>query len=611
MILKFPENFGGEEHGLNDPGVETFMGDIGGYLAREAAQNSIDAAKQTPILLEFDVHDVPLVNLPCLADLRQVLHACKEFWKGNPKTIDFCERALNVLQQDKVKLLEYSDLQTSGLAGSDDDRQNSWYGLVRSGGASFKGEGQGGSFGIGKYAPFAASHLRTVYYSSLNHLGEYIFQGVSRLMTHVESSGNKTQGVGYIGDYHAEEKKFLSVRNPQRIPTLMKRKEHGTSVFVPGFRLGDDWETVLIRSVLANFWPAIHFERVMFRTCEHEITKDNLANYLNMYADDDDFDAHTYYQALTSAEKYQFAETIPPIGNVELYVALGHNLSKRVALTRATGMVVDFWEFRPRKAFCGLFVCQDEKGNKILSRLEPPRHDRWDPNRLSEEEYDGNALVKSLKAWIREQVKSIMPVDDSDEIFDEEVARYLPDDLDEEESFDSDQTGDEENRETFESVPTDAESMLIPLDPIRTGEAVGNEQGQQEGGDTGGDYSPAGGDGVATGGNLRETGDHGSKGSDDVVGIQSRIYPRDGQLVLILKADDGFDGEIRLFAVGEDGTEMAFDIKAAFDDNTGEVIACYRNTLSGFTIPASQAVKIRVSPVERETTSLKVVGHAS
>jgi hypothetical protein len=49
-------------------------------------------------------------------------------------------------------------------------------------------------------------------------------------------------------------------------------------------------------------------------------------------------------------------------------------------MVRKTGMVVFAKAFRSVVPFCGIFICKNEVGNKLLRDMEPPRHDVWDPD---------------------------------------------------------------------------------------------------------------------------------------------------------------------------------------------------------------------------------------
>ena len=107
-------------------------------------------------------------TLPDYKTLSNAIEACLSFWKknNNKKTVDFFERAKKVVEKKNVSVLRISDFNTKGLTGSDKDYNTPWQNLVKASGVSDKGDDAGGSFGIGKSAPFACSDLRTVFYAT-------------------------------------------------------------------------------------------------------------------------------------------------------------------------------------------------------------------------------------------------------------------------------------------------------------------------------------------------------------------------------------------------------------------------------------------------------------
>lgn len=142
---------------------------------------------------------------------------------GQFKTDVFCAKALSWTEGNELTVLEVSDYGTKGLNGADGERNGSWFGLVQSGGVSINQDDAGGAFGIGKKAPFAGSFARTVFYSTLNRSGGRAFQGVTTLTTHLDATGEKTQGAGFIGLVEAEAARCGSVRDPEQIPESFRR----------------------------------------------------------------------------------------------------------------------------------------------------------------------------------------------------------------------------------------------------------------------------------------------------------------------------------------------------------------------------------------------------
>lgn len=309
--LKFPLLNGGEDEGLNDAGIETFEGDIGDYIARECGQNTSDASVNGKAELHFDLLDMPIEKLPCLNNLTEVFESCGDYWKDDKKAVQFFQKGLATLTNTTLPVLKVSDYGTTGLTGEDTGRTSKWFGLVRSKGACNKGEGSGGSFGIGKYAPFAASALRTVYYYTKTDANE-AFQGISRLVTHCNDDGSETQATGYVGHYIFDESKhkYMSVRELSLIPSHFRRADNeiGTDIYIPVYRDIDNWKERLIISVLNNFWPAICLGNISFKVGEKLINKSNIDSCIEEYRNSTDYSAYRYFRAtpLYSCKTYAF-----------------------------------------------------------------------------------------------------------------------------------------------------------------------------------------------------------------------------------------------------------------------------------------------------------------
>ena len=162
-IWTFPPSKGGEDRGINDAGIETFKGNLEWYLARETIQNSVDARRypKRPVKVAFERLELKENELPGLQNLTETFEACLKFWGDDPDAAKFFTNALKLANKSKVSVLRISDTNTKGVKGEDHEKGEGWYKLVQCSGASGKASGSGGSFGIGKSAPFAASAMRT------------------------------------------------------------------------------------------------------------------------------------------------------------------------------------------------------------------------------------------------------------------------------------------------------------------------------------------------------------------------------------------------------------------------------------------------------------------
>ena len=171
----FSSYLNGEVKGLQDPGQNFFNGSYIKSLAREIAQNSLDAVeKGKPAMIEFSSFSIDKHQVPNYDELIDAFTKVKHTWRNqkDPKTSKFVEQGIEVLSSNTIRCLRISDFNTSGLTGINEAWGGNWNSLVKSSGASDKSSTSGGSFGIGKFATFVFSDIITVYYSTLNKDGE-------------------------------------------------------------------------------------------------------------------------------------------------------------------------------------------------------------------------------------------------------------------------------------------------------------------------------------------------------------------------------------------------------------------------------------------------------
>ena len=171
----FPSNNYGQIFGIADSGVETFKGTPIKSLAREICQNSLDAALENdePTRIEFRTFELDPRQIPDYNGLEDALNRALDFWsqQQSTKAKTFFKQALAVMHKPTITCLRISDFNTSGLVGSREEYNSPWCNLTKSSGASDKSGSNGGSFGIGKFAPYACSSLRTVFYSTSDKEG--------------------------------------------------------------------------------------------------------------------------------------------------------------------------------------------------------------------------------------------------------------------------------------------------------------------------------------------------------------------------------------------------------------------------------------------------------
>ncbi|KZS47059.1 hypothetical protein AWU65_14555 [Paenibacillus glucanolyticus] len=610
----FPSNNYGQITGLNDAGIETFRGNPWDSLAREINQNSCDAKDKNnpgPVEVHFNLSHIPLEYFPQKDEFIKILKSCLEYWKDNTKTTRFFENALSIMELDKIPFLKISDYNTTGLTGADDEYRGGWHNLIKSVGSSDKDSQSGGSFGIGKHAPFACSDLRTVFYGTKEvESGAAAFQGVAKLVTHLNEAGNPTQGTGYFG----EVEKNKPIVAAEDMYEFFTRSDVGTDIFIAGFNEHSGWEEKVIKSVLENFFIAILNERLIVRVGETTINANSLSGLLDKYTKNDpDCLSYQYYEAYTLSSRHHFPENdFFGLGEIDLFVLPGKDLPKRVAMVRGTGMkIYDKGSFRTPFKFAGVMIAKGEKINEFLRKIEPPTHNAWEPDRHEDPEY-AKGMIRKLYAWINERVRSISITNSLEDLDVEGLSQYLPDNYDAEvEAQPHSQHGSEGEKTTPKDIEIELNHRRMKpttFNGINEGyagndeTAAGTEDGKfsQNGenrssiGDTKGSEQ---GEGE---GNSRTSGedDKSDQGSSQRGGsldgkvnpissavnknlrlIHSRIFcmnPASGTYKVSMQTNEDGAGYIGIKVVGEVGGEAA-SVKSVVIQQTGESVDLKNN----------------------------------
>lgn len=598
MALKwtFAPTEGGVEEGFHNAGLETFRGDLERFIAREAIQNSIDAqARQDyPVEVSFERLNIATKDLPDAKKLLATFKACSEYWASDKKAAAFFDHAAALAAGKSVPALKISDYKTTGVLGDDYDRKLGWYNLVRCTGSSAKESGAGGSFGIGKNAPFAASRMRTVLYSTLNKDKTHLFQGVARLVTH-EAGGKKRQATGFLG---ADDGASAIVKSD--IPAKFVRSKPGTDVMVLGYEANDHWEDELVRSVLNNFWPAIHWGKLIVTVGGTKIDGKNLPKLLTAHSDADDFDAPVYHKAYTSSEAQEIIDKLPHLREVSLHLLTGEGeLPKHVAMIRKTGMVIYHQRFNSVLPYAGVFVCANDKGNKILRGMEPPRHDNWDPHHP--EKNQNKKHRDEYTFWIREQIKGMSPTDDAKVIAIPDLGQYLPDDEDvHEDSFDGPEEQDGGQEEGADKRP--AQKPITPRPLVRIKPTVATQGG---GGGTGGGGGGGGGD-------DDDNDDPGNRKPKPAIPIEQRVYSGDAEggvyTVVVRNEGKSANAVLRLMAVGDQGFDIA-DIESASVEGGKKLKIPAVGAFGPLKLPGGSTVRLTVKLKDPRRLAMEVEAH--
>lgn len=466
----------GDRVGVNNAGIGIFKKKPYIGLSKEIIQNVTDAkdpAVKGPAKAVFEVMKISKSDFPGADRLSDVIKKCADYYHegdDGQKMGVLKQAAEELLDSGKdIPVLKISDYNTIGLTGAHEEKGTNWTGLVREISATNKGNESSGSFGVGKFAPFNFSRLRTIVYSTYNVDKETALQGKTILTTFIDDDGKRRQNVGLFGLLQDDDCK--AVYDESEIPEVYRRKgkENGTDLFVLGFKKDPDWMQQITVSVLESFFYTIFKGNleVTIRDGEKciEIRKDNLTENMEMIADyyknkEIEFTAPPYLDLLldNTGKTKHFVEDFRNMGKIELYLKLDPDCDERkVVEMRKAGMKIQEDEFRLNAYFRGIFVATgegaksddpEENINSFLRKCENQAHDAW-----SKDEYENNKdkagkILNAIHRWIAEMVKSEMP----DVQKDETAAYGLSDLLPNQESSGND--NQEENAyASFEPIP--------------------------------------------------------------------------------------------------------------------------------------------------------------
>lgn len=425
--------------GLNDAAINSFNSNVINSFVREMFQNSNDArdkslsvnqqtGKRPPLHISINYKTFRQEQFPNFEEFIDIFRRIKSS-EANKQHVEFFKHGEKALgNRTAIKFFVYEDFNTTGLSGDDNDPTSTFSSCVLSEGTSVKPDDTaGGSYGIGKNAIFGFSKLRTVFYSSLSNKGEYVFQGVTKLASFNDIDGNTHERRIFCG--HGKELKSVRVFDdlPEVFQEVFKRSNPGLSQYAACPLDNPDWLEQFTKAVLRNYWLLLFNGSLVVELKDQDnlvlkIENSNLEDLLlkyyapDNYTPDDNIEPggnpYEFYKCLVE-NKFK-EKAIEKLGKVKFfYRELTHNTTNRVAYMR-NNMVIysnSIWGFGSIN-YCGVFICEDREGNIILRMMEPPTHDSFDPERLSDKtnKYtpkDGHNILWHIKQLINEALQEI------------------------------------------------------------------------------------------------------------------------------------------------------------------------------------------------------------
>jgi hypothetical protein len=462
-------NEGGADVGPNDPIHLTFKGNSYYSIVREAIQNSLDAINDNryPVHVAFQYFDLYRSEYPSFFELEEHIHQSLEYFKTNgdaQRLFGEMLKYLNGSEKGKKKLkvscLKISDSNTKGMnyyKGTD----SPFYAFLRATGVSSKIlSGSGGSFGFGKGAYFALSPIKTLVVSSKDINGNVFFEGATQLTTHENESGEKITAYGFYDNNNGEP-----VTVEEDIPGVFTRVGTGTDINIIGLWDEPGRNRLMIKSVLNNFWLAIHENKLVVTIDDVIINKENLEQVVDEYfqtefesgsaLEIESWNPKPYYKAVKyvgANDQYKFfSEKLDVLGEVKMYVYLNKGLPDRVSYFRKPKMVVFKRTNRGKvRGYAAVFVCDNENGNEILRMMENPAHNEWRkenyPQDLGHTSWKATRAEQELSKFVNEKLESLSSINTSKKVTFLGLEEFLsiPEDLLEKDD-DSELSGDNKN----------------------------------------------------------------------------------------------------------------------------------------------------------------------
>lgn len=612
--------------GFNDSGLAHFSGDPVRHLAREVIQNAYDAKGAGIVEVRIRRQEIETSSIPNLDELIQNVESCYESSKSEVKKAEiFFENARAELKKKKISVLEISDYNTLGMKGPSKNG-TPFYAFMKAKGQSRKeNDSASGSYGIGKFAPYVVSNIRTIFISTVyqNEDGKHVqlTQGKSILMSH-DLDRQRRQGVGFWG----VKEKCQPLSGIADLPDWLLRAKKdedlasakGSKLSVLCFDAAKNWQEHLAVSVAENFFAAISDGKLRVEidnkytldqtTISDFFAREDIRNVIaKLPGEPEQFDnCRDYLTAFQGGTEVLTEETESlHLGFCQVRILIGEGLPKKVLALRNGMFITDgltgLKSFSDFKEFVAVFHCQSQKGNELLRAMEPPRHDDFEPPLLptKPEQTKGRTALRDLAAWIRDALKRHAkdPVSEVTEI--DELKDFFGDE------------GDSDTGKGTEEINPYGD-VIIRAKPIKSqvktvndsspGENNGTSDGEDSDGGGGGDTGTGGGDGMGGKG----TGDGGASGSGsqrpqaEVNNVRATLAGTKSRRLSLTPVKSG---KISIH-VKEAGADSDYDIAIAKTDKgalaTGGVVL---NVLAG------ERVTLDIELNQDFSGALKVVAH--
>lgn len=418
-----------EKQGIRDNDIQVFDKFRIPSLVRESIQNSLDAAQNTslPVRVEFEYGYLDKQNYLELFAIEDHIKACGNTTEQGSEDADLISKMLNevVINQNKVPFIKVSDYNTTGM-----EKDSSYQYFAFSRNLNFKKEeSSAGSKGMGKSAFFSMSYLRTILVSSKHISGTSLFQGISRLASH-RLGEKELYFKGFFGknDFDPDDKPSGYLLEN------FNRHEPGTSISIIGtWNKWHDLEDEMIKAAIKNFWLALLRKKLVLKFSGLELNEKNIYELTLKYWPDykgtksgENINPRQFIETYLSTHSSQtYNDNIDFLGKVELILSKNENYTGKISFFRKSNMLIETNNRgNPNHpGYAGVFICEDIEGNKLLKRLENPRHDQWSEKNFKHPR--GAAALRCLKDFIQQCYEDFMGANMVEELSIPRLADFL------------------------------------------------------------------------------------------------------------------------------------------------------------------------------------------
>lgn len=432
----------GQTQGWHSGGLTAFRDRQLRNLVREILQNSLDNPankdQQEPVIVEFQKVSRQRSAIPGMEDLTEHLTACSAAAKNaSPTDVEEIRHARKESESSNLDVLQISDQFTSGMSGGTDSvcSENSpFFNYIKTEGESGGDQTRGGSHGLGKNAPLVQSQVRAIFACTrFEEKGELktLMQGRCQLRTRKNPNGELLAATGYWGD-----KDFQPLQQVPEKFNWLDRSEQGTTISVIGWIGEKNWDQLIIAYAITNFFAAFKRDKLILTVGKHTVSAENLMSFLDNQALKDKFIQHD--KSAKNEDEWELAKWLVncidkdedkdaglfnnnfqgagKIGSGQLTLRVADGAPNKVVFIRSNILITSYIPgFHKRvpgslSDFVGIYECRNETGSGWLRKMEPPQHDKLEPDFLpfndqKEGGRDLDNLGKKLKVLVAEHAE--------------------------------------------------------------------------------------------------------------------------------------------------------------------------------------------------------------